>query len=126
MHNRLKTFFGFAACAAVMLAGTTGIRPALAADSDVTIGFAAASTGWPWYVSFIKSFNDGAAKHSWKTVVLSANGDVPTQLNQIRDLVAKKVNYLVVGPIDGSAVIPGLKAAKEGRRPVRDGDSRAR
>jgi ABC-type sugar transport system substrate-binding protein len=102
----------------VVMAGSAPVRPALAADGDVTVGFAAASTGWPWYVSFIKKFNEGAQAHSWKTVVLSANADVPTQLNQIYDLVAKHVNYLVVGPIDGSAVIPGLKAAHDAGIPV--------
>jgi len=106
-----------ALCAAVLVAGSASVRPALAAG-DVTIGFAAASTGWPWYVSFIKRFNEKAESNSWKTVVLSANADVPTQLNQIYDLVAKKVDYLVVGPIDGSAVIPGLKAAAEPKIPV--------
>jgi len=118
MFGGLKGFLRAAACAAVVAAGVGSIHPAAAADGDVTIGVAAASTGWPWYVSFIKSFNKGAAKQSWKTVVLSANGDVPTQLNQIYDLVAKKVNYLVVGPIDGSAVIPGLKAAHAAGIPV--------
>jgi ABC-type sugar transport system substrate-binding protein len=101
----------------MLVAGFATIRPVLAAQGDV-IGFAAASTGWPWYVSFIESFNKRAAADSWKTVVLSANADVPTQLNQIYDLVAKHVNYLVVGPIDGSAVIPGLKAAHEAGIPV--------
>jgi len=59
-----------------------------------------------------------AAENGWKTLVLSANADVPTQLSQIYDLVSKKVDYLLVGPIDGSAVIPGLKAAKEAGIPV--------
>jgi ribose transport system substrate-binding protein len=116
MQKGLRAFFGLAACATVALTGAVAVQPAVAAD--VTVGFAAASTGWPWYVSFIKQFNAGAEKNSWKTVVLSANGDVPTQLHQIYDLVAKKVNYLVVGPIDGSAVIPGIKAAKEAGIPV--------
>lgn len=116
--SRLLKFCGIALCAAFMATGGAAIRPAVAAGGDVTIGFAAASTGWPWYVSFIKRFNEKAAANSWKTVVLSANADVPTQLNQIYDLVAKKVDYLVVGPIDGSAVIPGLKAAKAAGIPV--------
>jgi ribose transport system substrate-binding protein len=92
--------------------------PALAADEDVTVGFSAASTGWPWFVNFIERFNARAEENGWETVVLSANADVPTQLNQIYDLVARRVTYLVVGPIDGSAVIPGLKAAHEAGIPV--------
>jgi ribose transport system substrate-binding protein len=113
---RLGHLHRFVACAALFVTVST-VRPAMA-EGDVTIGFAAASTGWPWYVSFIKRFNEKAAANAWKTTVLSANADVPTQLNQIHDLVAKKVNYLVVGPIDGAAVIPGIKAAHEAGIPV--------
>ena len=92
--------------------------PADAAEEDVTVGFSAASTGWPWFVNFIDRFNARAEENGWETVVLSANADVPTQLNQIYDLVARRVTYLMVGPIDGSAVIPGLKAAHEAGIPV--------
>lgn len=94
---RLDRLRRFAACAALLVT-VSAVGPAMA-EGDVTIGFAAASTGWPWYVSFIKRFNEKAAANSWKTTVLSANADVPTQLNQIHDLVAKKVNYLVVDPL---------------------------
>jgi ribose transport system substrate-binding protein len=107
-----------ALCAAALTAAGALVGPATAASNEVTIGVAAASTGWPWYVTFVKRFNEKAASHSWKTIVLSANADVPTQLNQIYDLVAKRVNYLVVGPIDGTAIIPGLKAAHEAGIPV--------
>jgi ABC-type sugar transport system substrate-binding protein len=113
---RLGNSYRFVVCAALLVTVST-VRPAMA-EGDVTIGFAAASTGWPWYVSFIKRFNEKATANAWKTTVLSANADVPTQLNQIHDLVAKKVNYLVVGPIDGAAVIPGIKAAHEAGIPV--------
>jgi ribose transport system substrate-binding protein len=99
---------------AVLVSGA----PAHAAEEDVTVGFSAASTGWPWFVNFIERFNARAEENGWETVVLSANADVPTQLNQIYDLVARRVTYLVVGPIDGSAVIPGLKAAHEAGIPV--------
>jgi hypothetical protein len=96
--------------------------PADAAEEDVTVGFSAASTGWPWFVNFIERFNARAEENGWETVVLSANADVPTQLNQIYDLVARRVTYLVVGPIDGSAVIPGLKAAHEAGIPAKSSE----
>lgn len=109
MKRLLSAFIGAAVLAATML-------PASA--KDITVGFAAANSGWPWYATFIKRIDSKAAEKGWKTLVLSANGDVPTQLSQIYDLVSKKVDYIVVGPIDGSAVIPGLKAAKTAGIPV--------
>ncbi len=109
MKRLLAACVGAAALAA-------GLLPASA--KDITVGLAAANSGWPWYATFIKRVEAKAAENGWKALVLSANADVPTQLNQIYDLVSKKVDYIVVGPIDGSAVIPGLKAAKEAGIPV--------
>lgn len=95
---------------------------AATADQPVTtvktIGFAAANSGWPWYATFINTLNARAEKLGWKTIVLSANGDVATQLNQIQDLISKKVDYLIVGPLDSKAATPGLKAAQEAKIPV--------
>ena len=109
MKRLLAACVGAAALAA-------GLLPASA--KDITVGLAAANSGWPWVRTFIKRVEAKAAENGWKALVLSANADVPTQLNQIYDLVSKKVDYIVVGPIDGSAVIPGLKAAKEAGIPV--------
>lgn len=86
--------------------------------AKLTIGFAAASSGWPWYATFIKTMEERAAANGWETITLSANGDVAAQLNQIQDLISKKVDYLIVGPLDPSAATPGLKAAKDAGIPV--------
>lgn len=88
------------------------------AGKKLTIGFAAANSGWPWYATFIKTFEARAAKNNWTTITLSANGDVATQLNQIEDLISKKVDYLIVGPLDPKAATPGLKDAQTAKIPV--------
>lgn len=106
------------ALAVSLLIGGAAVPAPVLAQSDVTVGFSAASSGWPWFASFIKTLEERSATKGWQAVVLSANGDVPTQLNQIYDLVAQKVDYLIVGPADGSAVVPGLKAAHEAGIPV--------
>lgn len=87
-------------------------------EKKITIGFAAANSGWPWYATFIKTMEERAKKNNWDTITLSANGDVATQLNQIEDLITKKVDYLIVGPLDPKAATPGLKDAKAANIPV--------
>ena len=59
------------------------------ADEPVTVGFAAASSGWPWYATFIQHVEDRCKANGWESVILSADGDVATQLNQVLDLIEK-------------------------------------
>ena len=89
-----------------------------AADEPVTVGFAAASSGWPWYATFIQHVEDRCAKNGWESIILSADADVATQLNQVLDLIEKKVDYIIIGPLDAKASIPAIKKAHEANIPV--------
>ena len=77
----------------------------------VSVGFAAASAGWPWYATFIATLENRAEQAGWDLTVLGADGDVATQVNQVQDLIAAGVDYLVIGPIDGTAIVPAVKEA---------------
>lgn len=79
----------------------------------VSVGFAAASAGWPWYATFIETLEGRAEDAGWDLTVLGADGDVAAQVDQIQDLIAADVDYLVVGPVDGKAVVPAIKEADE-------------
>jgi ribose transport system substrate-binding protein len=43
---------------------------------------------------------------------------VSTQVNQVEDLIAKKVDGIILSPMDGKAVVPVLKKAKAAKIPV--------
>ena len=88
------------------------------ADDTVTVGFAAASSGWPWYATFIQHVEDRCAANGWESVILSADGDVATQLNQVLDLIEKKVDYIILGPLDALASVPALEKAHDAGIPV--------
>lgn len=101
----------------VLVSVLFGVTVVNAAD-QVTVGFAAASTGWPWYATFINTMEERAEANGWNTITLSADGDVATQLDQILDLIQKKVDYLIVGPLDPQASVSGIKKAHEAGIPV--------
>ena len=88
------------------------------AEGPVTVGFAAASSGWPWYATFIQHVEDRCKANGWESVILSADGDVATQLNQVLDLIEKKVDYIILGPLDALASVPALEKAHEAGIPV--------
>lgn len=89
-----------------------------AADAPITVGFAAASSGWPWYATFIQHVEDRCLENGWDSIILSADGDVATQLNQVLDLIEKKVDYIIIGPLDSQASIPAIRKAHEASIPV--------
>jgi len=82
-------------------------------EKQVTVGLQAASAGWPWYATFIETLENRAEEAGWELTVLGSDGDVAAQTDQIQDLIASDVDYLVIGPVDPKAVIPGIKDAKE-------------
>jgi len=81
------------------------------AGETIKVGLAAASSGWPWYATFINTLQNRATDAGWELSVFGADGDVTTQINNIQDLIAAGVDYLIVGPVDGQAVISSLKDA---------------
>ena len=82
-------------------------------EEKATVGLQAASAGWPWYATFISTMESRAEQAGWDLTVLGADGDVQKQVDQIEDLIAANVDYLVIGPADGKAVVPGIKKAHE-------------
>ena len=59
-----------------------------------------------------------AAGHNFMLVTAGEQTAVSTQVNQIEDLINRKVDGLVVNPMDANAVVPALTKAKEAGIPV--------
>jgi len=62
-----------------------------------------------------------AVEGSGNTFELVTAGDqtnVANQVKQLEDLIAKKVDAIILSPMDANAVIPALKKAKEAKIPV--------
>lgn len=67
--------------------------------------------------------NVEAAGHKFLLVTAGEQTAVSTQVNQVEDLIAKKVDAIVLNPMDGKAVVPVLKKAKAAGIPVITVDS---
>jgi ribose transport system substrate-binding protein len=59
-----------------------------------------------------------ASGNKFQLVLAGEELAVSAQVNQIEDLIAQKVDCIVVNPMDSKAVIPALKKAKEAGIPV--------
>lgn len=65
----------------------------------------------------IKS-NVEAAGHKFTLVTAGDETAVSAQVTQIEDLIAKKVDAIIVNPMDANAVVPALQKAKDAGIPV--------
>jgi ribose transport system substrate-binding protein len=81
--------------------------------SDITIGI----TGFNWGVdSYQTTYEQAFKKHcdqrGVKCIVLDPRGSAALQINQVEDLIQKKVDTIIVWPVSGKAILPVLKKAK--------------
>ena len=101
--------------AAAAFAGGSGEKP-MAAKGFV-VGLSNGSFTDSWRVQMIESLQqqfDVYRERGWasKLIIQNAGEDVNTQIAQIRNLVASKVNLLLVNPLSGSALNPVIKEAQ--------------
>lgn len=93
--------------------------PAPAADKPIVIGLSQPSLGWPYIAAFVKEFEPlVAATPGVEAIILSADGSIEKQINDINDLIVQQVDVLLVCSLDGEAVIPALAQAHEAGIPV--------
>jgi len=78
---------------------------------DITIGFSQTAFNHPWRVSMLESLQAEACRHdNVSLVVLDGNVDVAKQNNDIRDLIARGVDAVVMSPVESAALVPAARA----------------
>ncbi len=60
---------------------------------------------------------NGAKAKGWEVVTITSGGDAQKQLNDINDLIARKVNAIVAVPDDSAGICQAVKAAKAAKIP---------
>lgn len=103
-----------AACAVLALATPF----ALAQTKKLTIGVSLASDLNPFYIAMKRGIEDRAKELGVNVSFVTANEDVAKQLNGIQDLIASKVDGILVSPIDSVAVGSAYAAAKRAGIPI--------
>ncbi len=93
------------------------VRPSVA-DKNFTIGLAQISTTIPFLATLDKAFEDEAARLGIKTVVLNANLQDAKQSSNVEDLIARKVDVILVDGGTPSAINSALRDANKAGIPV--------
>jgi ribose transport system substrate-binding protein len=82
-------------------------------DKALTIGFASPTSASEAVQVLERSMAAAAKELGGKVVILDAGLDVDKQVSSIQQLVAQKVDAIVVFPLDPHAVVPAIEQAKK-------------
>ena len=67
----------------------------------------------PFFVSVRNGIQDLAKKNKTNVQVSDAQNDTAKQNNNIEDMIQKKVDILIINPVDSSAITPAVKDAND-------------
>lgn len=111
----MKKFTGMllGICVVLMLHSSSAIA------AKYVIGFANFYAGVnPYTVIYTKAIMAEAKKLDVELIHFDAQGDASAQINHMNDFIAKKVQGIILWPVDGIALIPATKKAHLAGLPV--------
>lgn len=83
-----------------------------------TLGLTISTLNNPFFVDLKEGAEAKAAELGVRLVVLDAQNDPSRQLAGIEDLIAQRVDALLINPTDSSAIVPAVLAANRAGIPV--------
>jgi ribose transport system substrate-binding protein len=106
-----KTIASFAACSLLALAATAQAAEKPLKSVGVTVGDLAN----PFFVAIGQSATEEAHKINpeAKVTVVSAKYDLNTQVGQIENFIANKVDVIILGAADSKGIAPAVKKAQK-------------
>jgi ribose transport system substrate-binding protein len=95
-----------------------GVIIGTAQAKDITLGVSLASDTNPFYIALRKGIDARASELGWKVRYVTANEKVTEQINGVLDLVAQKVDGILISAIDTVASGPAYEAAAKAKIPI--------
>ena len=87
-------------------------------SKKVIVGFSQMEYNNPFRIAETNSIKEEAKKRGYQVLYTNAKGEAAKQIKDVQDLIAQKVNYLVLAPREYEALAPALKIAKMAKVPV--------
>ena len=84
------------------------------AEEEIVVGFSQTGFNHPWRISMLESAQAEACRHpNVSMIVLDGNVDVAKQNNDVRDLLARGVDAVLLSPVESAALIPASRAVMD-------------
>ncbi|MFM0737708.1 substrate-binding domain-containing protein [Paraburkholderia xenovorans] len=103
---------------AALAAFATLFGAAAAQAADVKIGVSLLTQQHPFYVALADAMKQEAAKDHAQLDVAIANQDLSKQIADVQDFVTRKVNVIVLSPVDSKGVKAAVLTAERAGIPV--------
>lgn len=113
----LKTLAKLVLAAAPLTLAACAARDAAGADAFV-VGFSQMESDNPWRIAQTKSLRDEAAERGVQLVVTDAQGQTAKQVSDVEDLIARRVDLILLAPREFEGLAPALQTAKRAGVPV--------
>ncbi|MEU9085933.1 ABC transporter substrate-binding protein [Streptomyces sp. NPDC048357] len=92
--------------------------PDLSKKDVCKVGFAQAANDTPWRIAQTASMRDEAARVGCRFVCTDAHGSAAQQVLDVNSMIAQGVDLIFLSPVEGTALVPAVRAAKDGGVPV--------
>ena len=87
-------------------------------DGKFVVGFSQMESDNPWRLAQTKSLREEAEKRGYELVVTDAQGQTAKQVSDVEDLIARRVDLILLAPREYEGLTPALQAAKAASIPV--------
>jgi ABC-type sugar transport system substrate-binding protein len=114
----MKRRIAFSVGLALSLVFALGQLPVQAQDKKFKVGISLPEAQNPFYVALGRSAVATLKERGIDATLLSANADVNEQINNINDLVASKVDAILMSPLDTEGPAPAVVNANKAGIPV--------
>jgi ABC-type sugar transport system substrate-binding protein len=74
--------------------------------------------GHPYSTAMVDLLKKEGALYGFTIDVFDMKGDIPTQIAQVEDMIAKKYDVIILAPYDAAALVPAVKKASDAGIPV--------
>ncbi len=113
-----RRIFGAGALAvACALVATVG-GGALAQEKKFRVGVSIPEAQNPFYIQVGRSIVDTLKERGIEPILVSANADVAEQINNIGDLIAAKVDSILISPLNIEGPAPAVQRAFDAKIPI--------
>lgn len=92
--------------------------PAAEPAKTLKVGFSQMENNNPWRIAETNSIKDEAAKRGIELVYTDAQSQTAKQVSDVEDMIAQKVDYILLAPREFEGLAPALQAAKAAKIPV--------
>ena len=88
-------------------------------ERELTVRFSQTGFNHPWRISMLQALQAEACRHpNVNLIALDGNVDIAKQNNDVRDLIARGVDGVIMSPVESAGLVPASRAVIDAGLPL--------